>query len=86
MLFLNVPIGKHPSIFTGITYNVFDPFDGFCFDNFCGGNKYSEPALAPFSNFFPIKHPRASLWLTPSRNTNINYLSVIYFVNLNPQG
>ena len=27
---------KRPSIFTGITYNVFDPPGRFCFDNICG--------------------------------------------------
>lgn len=33
---LNKILGKHPSIFTGITYNVFDPPNGFCFDSLCG--------------------------------------------------
>ncbi len=38
-------LGKHPSIFTGITYDVFDPPGGFCFENNCGDKRISEPII-----------------------------------------
>lgn len=36
-------IGKHPSIFTGITYNTFDPPPSFCFDDVCGSGGINTP-------------------------------------------
>ncbi len=42
-MYYNLILENHPSIFTGITYNIFDPPPGFCFDNICGDKRISEP-------------------------------------------
>lgn len=43
MYFFFVILGKHPSIFTGIQYNLYQPPGGFCFENLCSDERPSDP-------------------------------------------